>query len=127
VQVRCDDSDQPRLPADVELALYRIAQEALSNVLKHAGASTVVVRLRRCGSGKVVLLIADNGHGFRRHQPGNGGLGLVGMQERILAIGGSFQLRTSPGHGVVVRAMYYQPAACAVEELGQHRRQEVVL
>jgi signal transduction histidine kinase len=116
IQVRCAASD-PRLPADVELALYRVAQEALSNVLKHAGASTVVVRLRRCGSGKVFLLIADNGYGFRRNQPDNGRLGLVGMQERILAIGGSFQIRASPGRGVVVRAVYQQPATSAVEEM----------
>jgi signal transduction histidine kinase len=127
LQVCCEDNEQGRLPAGVELAFYRVAQEALSNVLKHAEASMVVVRLRRCGSGKVVLLIADNGCGFRRHQPGNGGLGLVGMQERILAIGGSFQIRTSLGHGVVVRAMYYQPAACAVEEMVQDQRQEVFL
>jgi signal transduction histidine kinase len=125
IQVRCEDDDQGRLPADAELALYRVAQEALSNVLKHAGASTVVVRLRRSQSGSVVLLIADNGRGFQRHQPGKDRLGLVGMQERLLAIGGSFQLRTNPGRGVVVRAVYTQPSACAVEGLEQHRHQEV--
>jgi signal transduction histidine kinase len=127
VQVRCDDSDQPRLPADVELALYRIAQEALSNVLKHAGASTVVVRLRRCRSGKVVLLIADNGRGFQRHQLFKDHLGLVGMQERMLAIGGSFQIRTSPGRGVAVCAVYVQPAAGAVADVIQDRRQAAFL
>ncbi|HLW02944.1 MAG TPA: sensor histidine kinase [Ktedonobacterales bacterium] len=127
IQVRSDDTDQPRLPADVELALYRVAQEALSNALKHAGASMVVVRLRRCGSGKVVLLIADNGRGFRRHQPGNGRLGLVGMQERLLAIDGRFQIRTCPGRGVVVRAVYLKPPAGAVEAMAQDPRQGVFL
>jgi signal transduction histidine kinase len=129
VQACCEYAGQPRprLPADVELALYRVAQEALSNVLKHARASVVVIRLRRCNSGKVVLLIADNGRGFRRNQPGSGRLGLVGMQERLLAIGGSFHLRASPGRGVVVRAVYQRPAPGVVEAMEQDRRQMVLL
>ena len=127
IRVCCKAADHGRLPANAELALYRVAQEALSNVLKHAEASAVVVRLRRCGSGKVVLLIADNGHGFRQNQPGNGRLGLVGMQERLLAIGGSFQLRTSPGRGVVVRAVYHQPATSDVAAMAQDQRQGVFL
>ena len=127
VQVCCAPTGQVRLPADVELALYRVAQEALSNILKHARASVVVVRLRCCGNGKVILLIADNGCGFRSNRPGGGCLGLVGMQERLLAIGGSFQLRASPGRGVVVRAVYHQPAPGAVEAREQDWCQGVLL
>ena len=127
IRVRCHNADQPRLPASVELALYRVAQEALSNAFKHAGASEVVVRLRRSRSGTAALLIADNGRGFRRYQPVKDRLGLVGMQERVLAIGGSFQMRTSPGRGVIVRAVYIQPAVGAIEEMGQDRRSAVFM
>ena len=49
------------------------------------------------------------------------------MQERVLAIGGNFQMRTSPGRGVIVRAMYIQPAVGAIEEMGQDRRSAVFM
>lgn len=94
-----------RPPGEVELVLYRVAQEALSNVLKHAEASRVKLRLRYSRQGTITLLMADNGHGLQ-HVPQPESLGLAGMKERMQAIAGSFRLRTSCGRGVVIRATY---------------------
>lgn len=81
------------LPAGVELAAYRIVQEALTNVLKHADAhrAEVAVRYR---PNAVVLVVADDGHGVNGDRP-DGGRGLLGMRERVAIYGG--QLRTGPG------------------------------
>jgi two-component system NarL family sensor kinase len=81
-----------RLPADTELALYRILQEALKNVQKHARASQVSVHLALLGD-SVQLLIEDNGVGFDSEHStvkygGNSGLGLLGMRERAAYVGG---------------------------------------
>ncbi|QBD77651.1 hypothetical protein EPA93_17270 [Ktedonosporobacter rubrisoli] len=95
--------DPRRFSAEKELALYRVAQEALANVLKHAEASKVRIRLRYSGEDKVVLLVADNGRGLRRARPLTGSLGLAGMAERMEAVQGSFRLWAREGKGVVVR------------------------
>lgn len=97
---------QARATENVELAFYRVAQEALSNVLKHAQASKVVARLRISPQGRVSLVIADNGRGFRMGDPHLESLGIIGMYERMGAIGGQIQIRTRPGHGTVIRATY---------------------
>ncbi len=93
----------------VELAFYRVAQEALSNVAKHAQASKAVVRLRYSFQGRISLVIADNGRGFRMGDPHLESLGLIGMHERMGAIGGQIQIWTRPGHHTVVRATYTPP------------------
>ncbi len=90
----------------IELAFYRVAQEALSNVLKHAQASKAVVLLRSSSQGRISLVIADNGCGFRMGDPHLESLGIIGMYERMGAIGGQIQIRTRPGHGTVIRATY---------------------
>lgn len=90
----------------VELAFYRVAQEALSNVLKHARASKVMVRLRSDSRGRITLVIADNGRGFRMGDPHLESLGIIGMHERMGAIGGQIQIRTQPERGTVIRATY---------------------
>ena len=82
-----------RPPADVELTLYRIGQEALTNVVKHAEASLVQICLRRNVRGAITLLIADNEHGLQRSRPLTGSLGLTGMAECMQAIGGKWALR----------------------------------
>jgi nitrate/nitrite-specific signal transduction histidine kinase len=92
-----------RLSADVEEGLYRIAQEALNNVLKHARASSVVVSLNRSGDA-VTLEIADDGTGFdpaKAHECG--GFGLSGMQERSVQLGGQLTVESSPGKGTRIR------------------------
>jgi signal transduction histidine kinase len=106
IKVTCTETWQKRPAADVELALYRIGQEALSNVIKYAGASRVIMRLRRTPCGEISLLISDNGRGFKQGQPMAESLGLVGMHERMVAIGGQLQIRTGRGRGVTIRAIY---------------------
>jgi two-component system sensor histidine kinase UhpB len=95
-----------RLPPDPELVLYRTGQEALSNVAKHAQATTVSVGLwtdDEC----VYLDIRDNGCGFEPDMPiseSGSGLGLLGMRERLGMIGGELTIETAPGRGSTIRA-----------------------
>ncbi len=97
-----------------ETAVYRTAQEALQNVAKHAGASSVRVRLFRHGS-RAVLEVADDGTGFDLDAPGSPGptgLGLSGMRERAELLGGRLDLSAAPGRGTTVRlTIPFLPAA----------------
>ena len=106
IQIACQGDWQMRLPADVELALYRVGQEALSNIFKYAGANHVAVRLKRASNSGISLLISDNGRGLQQRRPLAENLGLAGMHERMVAIGGKLHMRTRPGRGVTIRAMY---------------------
>jgi signal transduction histidine kinase len=90
----------PALGPQVEAALYRVAQEALHNALRHAGASRVRVRLSK-GARRVVLEVSDDGHGFVPEAP-SGGLGLASMRERASAAGGALTIRSGQA-GTVVR------------------------
>ena len=90
-----------RLSPDVELVLYRIVQEALSNVAKHANASRVEARLTRRGR-SLRLVIEDDGCGFDVEATmgsRGSGLGLFGMEERLALIGGSVQVESAVGRG----------------------------
>jgi signal transduction histidine kinase len=94
-----------RLPSAVEIALYRVVQEALTNATKHSRASRVSIQIRRAGP-HLCCSIQDDGTGFdvraiqsdRRKK----GLGLIGMQERLNAIGGSLLIDSAPGHGTTL-------------------------
>ncbi len=92
-----------RLAPEAETALYRIVQEALTNVAKHAKAS--MVRLQIYGQASdVVLVIEDDGQGFEvdlvaGRAASEYGLGLIGIQERVTSLKGNFSIRTSPGQG----------------------------
>ncbi|PKO33979.1 MAG: histidine kinase [Betaproteobacteria bacterium HGW-Betaproteobacteria-7] len=87
-----------RLGRDAEIALYRIVQEVLTNVSRHAQASRVELRVSATGR-DLELLIADDGQGMRvPRQPTS--FGLLGMRERTLALGGSLEIISSPGKGV---------------------------
>ena len=95
-----------RLPADTELALYRILQEALKNVEKHARARHVTVRLRQQGD-FVQLVINDDGIGFDPdHHParrkGKGGLGLLSMRERATYVGGALKVKSARRAGTEI-------------------------
>jgi signal transduction histidine kinase len=92
-----------RLPAEVETMLYRMVQEALTNVVKHADASRVTVRLSRSDT-SVVLAIQDDGKGFEPQSARDGGLGLVGMRERVALLGGRFVVEASEGAGAMLKA-----------------------
>ena len=105
VQLDISDLDE-RLPAHVETALYRICQEALTNVTRHAQASTVHVRLQRSGA-TVIAHIEDDGQGFDVTHVFNGnvpkhGIGLLGMRERVALLGGSFNIQSELGHGTQI-------------------------
>jgi signal transduction histidine kinase len=88
------------LPADAERALYRAAQEALTNVRKHAGVGCARVLLDYSGSGVVRLQVRDDGRGFA--EPANGGFGLTGVRERVSHLGGTVDLASRPGRGVTM-------------------------
>jgi PAS domain S-box-containing protein len=90
------------LPGPVSLALYRVAQEALTNVVRHAGASGVSISLTR-GYPCAIMEIEDNGRGISKQKTKTRGLGLVSMRERIEYLGGTFQIKSSPGKGTKVR------------------------
>ena len=95
-----------RLPRETELTLYRVGQEALSNVSRHANAHQVDLYLRR-GAGVVVLRVRDDGIGFdpQSVQPAPGhGLGLVGMRERVATVGGTLTVESQPGKGTRLEA-----------------------
>jgi len=106
-QVKLDVVGTPRrLPADMELAVYRIVQEALSNVVRHAGATTARVRMEFGGEG-LTLTVEDDGVGFAvpdtpHALAHDGHFGLMGMRERALRFGGHLSLRSQPGGGTTV-------------------------
>ena len=94
------ERDLPQLDPRVELVIYRVAQESLTNVARHSQATEVLVSLER-GDGSVVLRVIDNGRGF---DPGHAeGGGLRGIRERALIVGGAAAIEPGPGRGVEVR------------------------
>jgi signal transduction histidine kinase len=94
-----------RLPLELETGLYRIAQEALNNIMKHAQAHEVRVCLQYLPpEEEVVLEIADDGQGFEMFNgAGKGRLGLQTMRERATLLGGDLQITSQPGEGTQVR------------------------
>jgi signal transduction histidine kinase len=92
-----------KLPAAVELAAYRIVQESLSNVARHAGPATATVRVGYQPDA-VVLEIADTGRGGAAGLAGPGGHGIAGMRQRAAAVGGTLQAGPTAGGGFLVRA-----------------------
>lgn len=96
-----------RLPRELELVFYRVGQEALSNVVRHAQASQVSVQLAH-RAGRVNLEIQDDGVGFQPDQPmpanAPRGLGLLGMRERLGMVGGDLMIASAPGQGTQIRA-----------------------
>jgi signal transduction histidine kinase len=94
-----------RLPPEVETNLYRITQEALNNVQKHADAGKVCVILERRGE-QVVLIVEDDGKGFDPDEKGSGGgcMGLINMSERTALINGRLEIESAPGAGVTLFA-----------------------
>ena len=97
--VELDDS----LPGDRERAMYRLAQEALNNVVKHAGAAHVTVRARS-DNGDLRIAVEDDGKGFDSAVQEGEGRGLVGMRERVQMLGGELTVTSQPGRGCRVEA-----------------------
>jgi signal transduction histidine kinase len=96
-----------RVCPEIETHLYRIAQEALNNVVRHARARRAWVELQVAG-GEATLEVRDDGCGFvagaTQGRPGERVLGLLGMRERVDALGGRLQVESAPGSGTRVRA-----------------------
>ena len=110
ISYQADESVEELSPG-AALCIYRIAQEALGNVAKHAKAKQVEVRLTRSDS-RVCLLVSDDGVGF--HRDGgekSGGLGLINMRERVRQLNGTFEFDSQPGRGTTVKAeVPFRPA-----------------
>jgi PAS domain S-box-containing protein len=89
---------QSTLPADVQVAIYRVCQEALNNIAKHAGASMVEIDLKHEGT-SIELSIRDDGRGFDPEQTTSGHYGLSMMHERAEGVGAQLSIVSQPGHG----------------------------
>ena len=105
VELVCPDAPE-KLPADIELNIYRIAQEALTNVEKHAGARRVTVELA-CDDGRLRFRVRDDGRGFDKSALSMGvakdaGMGLMDIEERVRLVGGTCAVESSPGAGTKV-------------------------
>jgi two-component system sensor histidine kinase UhpB len=101
----------PRYKPDVELALYRMVQEALTNALRHAAPSRVAITLSVLPEGGLQLGVEDDGHGFAESAtPGTGGFGLMGIRERALLIGAQVTIHSQPGKGTQVTLFYRDTA-----------------
>ncbi len=94
---------EERLPTEAETTLYRVIQEALTNVVKHSAASRVSILLRR-KNGAVVAVVEDDGAGFDPSDTRADAIGLAGMSERVSLAGGRLQVESSPGSGTTVVA-----------------------
>lgn len=96
-----------QLSGDQKMALFRVAQESLTNVVKHAGASQVILAVRKVGD-SIGLDVKDDGKSFQPSPDHSGPvkkkkrLGLLGMQERIRLVNGRFTIRAEPGHGTTI-------------------------
>lgn len=100
------------LPPEIELALYRIAQEAVANARRHSGAARVEITLET-RPGSVRLAVRDNGHGLERDQVQtrqDGGAGIPGMRERVAHLGGTMAMASGPA-GTTVRVVLPLPGS----------------
>lgn len=104
IGVHTDFCEEPSVALEVKEAIYRIAQEAMHNVVKHAEASQVSVRLAH-DNGHVMVEVHDNGVGFAVGYDFPGHLGLKSMRERAERLGGELEVESAPGQGTTVRAV----------------------
>jgi signal transduction histidine kinase len=114
-----EDGERIRLPADVDLAAYRIIQESLTNSARHSGGTNATVRLDY-GDGALRIDVTDDGRpraGRAPHANGSGN-GIAGMAERAAALGGTLQARPGPGGGFGVQARLPLPPAAPAAPAG---------
>lgn len=90
-----------RISGDMETAVYRIVQEALTNIIRHAQATRIDVLLKR-RDGSLIVIVEDNGVGFDPKVQHSGHLGMVGMQERATMLGGTLTIESVPGSGTTI-------------------------
>ena len=102
VQYEAVGLDSSRLPSEIETALYRVVQEALTNVVRHSRARRVSVVLER-QDGRAIAVVEDNGVGFDPEAAAESGrLGLIGMHERVALVGGRLEIESGPGAGTTL-------------------------
>ncbi len=103
--VHDNSPDGERLPDPIETTLYRVLQEGLTNVRKHAGAKSISVIVDRQPE-QVQLIVEDDGSGFDVSDATDGGahgrFGLLGMRERVSLLGGTFNIESAPGRGTTL-------------------------
>jgi two-component system, NarL family, sensor histidine kinase UhpB len=104
-QIRiCPDLEELKLAADVSLSLFRIVQEALNNIVKHAEARSVILRARRLAGAVIEVEIIDDGKGLNREDlVKTGHWGVLGMHERVRSLSGELALEGVPGCGTTLR------------------------
>ncbi len=110
------DSAGYRLPADIQIACYRVAQEALTNVVRHARARHVWLEYHE-DEVQVQIVVRDDGVGFevaevRQRAARGASLGVLGMQERTELLGGQFDIESKPAHGTTIRVRFPLPGRC---------------
>ena len=110
------DLHEVALPPDVELTVYRLVQEALTNISKYAQAKRVEVSLVTTADGRICVRVGDDGVGFDPAAIKPSSHGLVGMRHRVEAAGGRLAIRSMPTHGTAIEALL--PAAAAEAEAG---------
>lgn len=108
------DSDIPALPDIFEITLYRVLQETLTNIVKHAQATEVWVDLTMEDK-TINLTVQDNGHGFDTEKTYSNGIGLTGLNERVTLAGGKFNISSSPVRGTIVLAQFPLPKTIPLE------------
>ncbi len=121
------DAIETRVPEVVEISCYRIAQEAVTNILRHSGATRIEMELHVDKEQELELIVRDNGNGF---DVGSGmnelvhyrSMGLLGMRERAMLAGGQFHLRSFPGQGTEVRARFPLAAPHGYVERRRYQR-----
>ena len=107
-----------RLPSSIEIAVYRVVQEAMTNIRKHAGAGSVSLNME-FREDELIVEVNDDGHGFNLARTLNsaisvGHLGLLGMKQRVEMLGGNMNIRTSEGSGTTI--IYTFPVMSRTEE-----------
>ena len=101
LSITLDATDEPEAALAIKEALYRVGQEALNNIAKHAGARAVVIKLE-ARAGELVLRVRDDGRGFDAADSFPGHLGLRSMRERAASVGGVIEISSVPGQGTEV-------------------------
>ena len=114
------DGPEVELPDEAKTVLFRVAQEALTNIGKHAGAKQVHVSLAFHADGGIRMRVNDDGRGFSIDEVTlnpTQGIGLRNMRERVAAIGGALEIQSSPGHGTQLSAEVSRPALARLQSV----------
>jgi len=113
------EKEMGRVPSEIAICLYRIAQEALRNVVKHSGSSVAWVKITKSRE-EFQLSIEDKGIGFKFRTNPTAGLGLVSMQERVQIVQGRINIQSAPGEGTMIRV--YVPITWKEQRSGHEKK-----